>query len=85
MTDPHTTDNPSLTPAHELESLTLCRVDEAHLRPPIEVVFDTDVLSVVRLFQAHKTSSVLVRDARVEPQRLGIFTTTGLQRAILEG
>ena len=85
MTDTHAADSASLTPAHELESLTLCRVDEAHLRPPIEVVFDTDVLAVVRLFQAHKTSSVLVRDGRVEPHRLGIFTTTGLQRAILEG
>lgn len=77
--------NAPLNSAHELESLTLCRVDEAHLRPPIEVMFGTDVLSVVRLFQSHKTSSVLVRDARGEPHRLGIFTTTSLQRAILDG
>ena len=47
--------------------------------------FGTDVLAVVRLFQAHKASSVLVRDASTEPHRLGIFTTTGLQRAILDG
>jgi CBS domain-containing protein len=85
MTDAHAADHSPLTSAHELESLTLCRVDEAHLRPAIEVAFDTDVLAVVRLFQAHKTTSVLVRDARVEPHRLGIFTTTGVQRAILDG
>lgn len=77
--------NALVNSAHELESLTLCRVDEAHLRPPIEVSFDTDVLAVVRLFQAHKTTSVLVRDARTEPHRLGIFTNTGLQRAVLDG
>lgn len=75
----------TLGSTQELESLALCRVDEAHLRPPIEVGFDTDVLSVVRLFQAHKTTSVLVRDSRSAPPRLGIFTNTGLQRAILEG
>jgi CBS domain-containing protein len=74
-----------LSPAHELELLALCRVDEAHLRPAVEVTFGTDVLAVVRLFQAHKTTSVLVRDTSTEPHRLGIFTTTGLQRAILDG
>jgi CBS domain-containing protein len=80
-----TANSASHSAAHELESLTLCRVDEAHLRPAVEVGFDTDVLAVVRLFQAHKASSVLVRDARCEPHRLGIFTTSGLQRAILDG
>ena len=85
MASTNTASNAPLSPAHELESLTLCRVDEAHLRPAVEVSFGTDVLAVVRLFQAHKTSSVLVRDASTEPHRLGIFTTTGLQRAILDG
>ena len=69
----------------ELQSLTLSRVDEAFLRPAHFVEFGTDILSVVRLFQAQRTSNVLVRDASVEPPRLGIFTVTALQRAILDG
>jgi CBS domain-containing protein len=85
MPGTHIASTAPLSPAHELESLTLCRVDEAHLRPAVEVTFGTDVLAVVRLFQAHKTTSVLVRDTSTEPHRLGIFTTTGLQRAILDG
>ena len=70
---------------HELQSLTLSRVDEAFLRPAHTVNASTDILSVVRLFQAQRTSSVLVRDASSEPPRLGIFTATALQRAILDG
>ena len=70
---------------HELQSLTLSRVDEAFLRPAHFVDADTDILSVVKLFQARRTSTVLVRDTHAEPPRLGIFTTTGLQRAILHG
>ena len=70
---------------HELQSLTLSRVDEAFLRPAHFVDAGLDILSVVKVFQAQRTSSVLVRDAKTEPPRLGIFTATALQRAILDG
>src|SRR5512141_2292897 len=70
---------------HELQSLALARVDEAFLRPAYAVDFDTDILTVVRLFQDHRTSNVLVRNPADEPGALGIFTATALQRAILDG
>jgi CBS domain-containing protein len=70
---------------HELQSLTLSRVDEAFLRPAHVVDAHTDILSVVKVFQAQRTSSVLVRDQQSVPPRVGIFTTTALQRAILDG
>jgi CBS domain-containing protein len=70
---------------HELQSLTMARVDEAFLRPAHFVDAGTDILSVVKVFQAHRTSNVLVRDDRAQPARLGIFTATALQRAILDG
>ncbi len=70
---------------HELQSLTMSRVDEAFLRPAHFVDADTDILAVVRVFQTHRTSNVLVRDVRSHPPRLGIFTATALQRAILDG
>ena len=70
---------------HELQSLTLSRVDEAFLRPAHFVDAGTDILSVVKLFQAHSASSVLVQDTCSVPPRLGIFTATALQRAILDG
>lgn len=70
---------------HELQSLTMARVDEALVRPAHLVEAGTDILSVVRLFQEHRISNVLVRDAQAVPPRLGIFTTTTLQRAILDG
>jgi CBS domain-containing protein len=70
---------------YQLQSLTLSRVDEAFLRPAYFVDADADILSVVKLFQAQRTSNVLVRDTQSEPPRLGIFTATALQRAILDG
>ncbi|PIT76037.1 cyclic nucleotide-binding protein [Limnohabitans sp. JirII-29] len=70
---------------NELQSLTLSRVDEAFVRPAHTVDADTDLLTVVRMFQEHRTSNVLVRDTHSVPPRLGIFTATGLQRAILSG
>ncbi len=70
---------------HEVQSLTLSRVDEAFVRPAHVVDFGTDILSVVKLFQAERSSSVLVRDTRAEPPVLGIFTATTLQRAVLDG
>ena len=70
---------------HELQSLTMARIDQLVLRPAFEVDAATDIVSVVRLFSAQRTTSVLVRDALVAPARLGIFTNAGLQRAILQG
>ncbi|MEF7617430.1 DUF294 nucleotidyltransferase-like domain-containing protein [Aquincola sp. MAHUQ-54] len=70
---------------HELQSLTMARVQEAAIRPVQEVDASTDIVSVARLFSAQRTDRVLVRDAGATPPRLGIFTTTGLQRAILQG
>ena len=70
---------------HELQSLTMARVDEAFVRPAHFVDADTDIVSIVKLFQAERTTTVLVRDHACEPPRLGIFTHTGLQKAILSG
>ena len=70
---------------HELQSLTMARVDEALVRPPQIVDADMSVLDVVKHFQAMRTATVLVRDTRTDPPALGIFTATGLQRAILHG
>lgn len=71
--------------SNELQSLNLSRVDEAYLRPPLFVDAGTDVVSVVRLLQAHKVNNVLVRDDVSQPPRLGMFTTNTLQRAVLHG
>ena len=70
---------------HELQSLTMARVDEALLRPAHFVEADTSILEVVKQFHALRTATVLVRDRSVDPPALGIFTSTGLQRAILHG
>jgi CBS domain-containing protein len=70
---------------HELQSLTMSRVDEAFLRPAHFVDASTDILSVVKIFHENRTSSVLVKDQRSSPPRLGIFTANALQRAILDG
>ena len=70
---------------HELQSLSMARVDEAVVRPPCFVAASTSIVEVARQFQAQRIRSVLVRDTATTPPRLGIFTTTGLQRAILSG
>ena len=70
---------------HELHSLTMSRVDEAFLRPANFVTAETDILSIVKIFNEQRTSNVLVRDDSVTPPALGIFTATALQRAILTG
>ncbi|WP_374006623.1 putative nucleotidyltransferase substrate binding domain-containing protein [Delftia lacustris] len=68
---------------HDLQSLTLARVDQAYLRAAHVVDAATDIVSVVRLFHAERTTCVLVSGL---PQGgLGIFTGTTLQRAILDG
>ncbi len=79
---------------HEMQSLTLARVDQAVLRTPHYVDAAMDIVSVVRLFTGQRVTHVLVRgvgsaaadggDGKAG-QRLGIFTTAGLQRAILHG
>ncbi len=70
---------------HELQSLTMARVDEAFVRTPHFVDADLSILEVVRQFHALRTATLLVRDESVNPPALGIFTATGLQRAILDG
>jgi len=70
---------------HELQALTMARVDESFVRAPLFVDAESDIVSVVRLFQAQRVSSVLVRDSTCEPPRIGIFTATALQRAVLLG
>jgi CBS domain-containing protein len=70
---------------HELQSLSMARVDEAFLRPVHEVDALTPILDVVKIFHDQRISSVLVRDEAGAAPRKGIFTTTGLLRAILDG
>jgi CBS domain-containing protein len=65
----------------EMHALTMSRVEEAFLRPAHVVEGAADIVSVARLMQAERCSSVLVRDG----ERLGIFTNTGLQRAVANG
>jgi CBS domain-containing protein len=71
--------------AQERQSLALGRVGEAYLRTAHVVDADDDVVSVVKVFQTRRTGNVLVRDTRAQPPRTGVFTTTGLQRAVMEG
>lgn len=70
---------------HELNSLTHARVDEAYLRPAHAVPGDMDVLSVVRVMRDKDARAVLVHDDTVRPARLGIFTPSAVQRAVLDG
>lgn len=65
----------------EMHALTTSRVVDAFLRPAHVIDGSTDIVGVAALMQAQRTSSVLVRDGA----RLGIFTNTGLQRAVLDG
>lgn len=63
----------------ELQSLLTARVSQAFVRQAHRVSGDTPVTEVVRLLVSRKTSCVLVEDG----ERLGIFTTTDLQKAAL--
>ena len=65
----------------EMHALTTARVKEAFVRPAHIVGGATDIVGVAALMQAQRTTSVLVRDG----ERLGIFTSTGLTRAIVDG
>jgi len=73
------------TGAQHRHVMSLGRVGEAYLRPARVVDADDDIVSVVRVFQQHKAGNVLVTDRRTQPPRTGVFTTTGLQRAVLHG
>ena len=66
---------------HQLQSLTLAPVQAVGVRPLNTVDASTDVVSVVRQFRAERSAQVLVRGT----EGLGIFTISGLQRAILHG
>lgn len=70
---------------HELQSLTMARVDQAYLRAAHFVDADQDVASVARVFHEQRTTNVLVRDNTASPPRLGIFTVTSLPKAIMTG
>ncbi len=75
---------------HELRSLSMASVEEAFVRPAHYVDGGTDIVSVVRLFHAERIANVLVRDQPLPGDtsgqpRLGIFTASNLQRAILDG
>jgi len=70
---------------HELQSLTMARVDQAYLRAAHFVDADQDVASVARVFHEQRTTNVLVRDTTTSPPRLGIFTVTSLPKAIMTG
>lgn len=70
---------------HELQSLLMARVDQAYLRPAHRVDAATDVVSVARLFQEQRCTSVLVTGLAQAHDGLGIFTANSLQRAILDG
>lgn len=70
---------------HDLQSLTLSRVDQAFLRPAPEVDADASVLCAVRLLRDHDARALLVRDRGGTPPRLGIFTQTAVQHAVLDG
>ena len=65
----------------EMHALTASKVADAFLRPAHLVDGGADIVAVATVMQAQRTSSVLVRDGA----RLGIFTNTGLQRAVLDG
>lgn len=70
---------------HALHSLTLSRVDQAFLRPAPEIDADADVLAAVGMLRAHDARALLVRDRRASPAKLGIFTHTAVQHAVLDG
>ena len=66
---------------HELHVLAMAQVDQAFLRPARVVDGASSIVDVAAAMQSFRTSSVLVSDG----DRLGIFTNTGLQRAVVDG
>ena len=65
---------------YEINSLSLAQVSQAFLREAHIVDANTNLFEVVRIFNEKRTNNVLVQDG---PSKLGIFTITNLQRAIL--
>ena len=65
---------------YEINSLSLAQVSQAFLRGVHIVDAKTNLFEVVRIFSENRTNNVLVRDGA---SKLGIFTITNLQRAIL--
>ena len=70
---------------HEINSLSMARVDQAFLRPPYFLDSKDNILSAVKIFNEKRINNVLVRDESGPQLRLGIFTSTSLVRAILDG
>ncbi len=68
---------------YEMNSLSLAQVSQAFLRPVNIVDAKTSIYEAVEIFQQHRTTSVLVKEGAQEDARLGIFTTTTLQKALL--
>jgi len=69
---------------HETQSLTMARVGQAAVRAVQVVEGATNIISIARLFQAQHINHVLVRESS-PGGRLGLFSSTGLQTAILHG
>ncbi len=70
---------------YEINSLSLALVSQAFLRPAHIVSSNTDLFTIVKLFNDNRITNVLVNDDSTTPSKLGIFTLTGIQRAILAG
>ncbi len=70
---------------HEWQSLTLARVEQAFVRSAPVVAYDTPVLQAVHTLQQQRASSLLVQGGAGAPAALGLFTSTALQRAVLDG
>lgn len=69
----------------EMQSLTLSRLEEALLHTPHYVDADADIATIARMFDSERISHVLVRDASGTLPRLGIFSSTALPKAIIDG
>ncbi|MGQ0711879.1 MAG: DUF294 nucleotidyltransferase-like domain-containing protein [Rhodoferax sp.] len=70
---------------HEWQSLTLARVDQAFVRPVPVVPYATPVLEAVRTLQQQRANSLLVDGGPGAAAAWGLFTSTALQRAVLDG
>ncbi len=68
---------------YEINSLSLALVSQAFLRQAYVVDGNTDLYSVVEIFHNERATNVLVQDHANGETRLGIFTATSLQKAIL--
>jgi CBS domain-containing protein len=74
---------------HEMHSLTMARVGQAAVRAVQEVAGNTSIVAIAQLFQSQHINHVLVRESlamgAAAAPRLGLFSSTGLQGAILHG